>query len=101
MEKFSARRLTLNVYKTKKVSGEKIFAYVCVCIPLVGFLLFSLFPLAISFASMFTNMEYYDISTMTWNQFDTFKIVFSDTEFYKSILVTLLLSTSQFISLTI
>lgn len=101
MEKFSARRLTLNVYKTKKVSGEKIFAYVCVSIPLVGFLLFSLFPLAISFASMFTNMEYYDISTMTWNQFDTFKIVFSDTEFYKSILVTLLLSTSQFISLTI
>ena len=72
-----------------------------VSLPLIGFILFSLVPLAISFISMFTTMEYYDLSTMTWNEFETFKIVFSDQDLYKSLLVTVMLASSQFISLTV
>ena len=101
MERITAGRLTLDLHRKKKFSGEKAFAYVCVSLPLIGFILFSLVPLAISFISMFTTMEYYDLSTMTWNEFETFKIVFSDQDLYKSLLVTVMLASSQFISLTV
>ena len=101
MERIAAGRLTLDLHRKKKFSGEKAFAYVCVSLPLIGFILFSLVPLAISFISMFTTMEYYDLSTMTWNEFETFKIVFSDQDLYKSLLVTVMLASSQFISLTV
>ena len=101
MERVAAGRISLDLHKKKNLSGEKIFAYVCVCIPIIGFILFSLVPLAISFISMFTTMEYYDLSTMTWNKFETFKVVFSDKDLYKSLLVTVMLASSQFISLTI
>lgn len=101
MERMAASGISLDLHKKKKISGEKIFAYVCVSIPIIGFILFSLVPLAISFISMFTSMEYYDLSTMTWNSFDTFKVVFSDEDLWKSLLVTVMLATSQFISLTI
>ena len=101
MERVATGRMSLDLHKKKKLSGEKIFAYVCVCIPIIGFILFSLVPLAISFISMFTTMEYYDLSTMTWNKIETFKVVFSDKDLYKSLLVTVMLASSQFISLTI
>lgn len=101
MEKFATNSLTLDLHKKKKFSGEKLFAYICVCLPLLGFTLFSIVPLCISFTTMFTTMEYYDMNSMTWNNFETFKIVLSDGDFYKSILVTLMLSLSQLISLIV
>ena len=100
MKRF-ASAVSLDLPRKKKFSYEKAFAYTCVAIPLIGFLLFSLFPLAISFISMFNSMEYYDLESMSWNSFENFKVVLSDATFYKSIAVTLLLACSQFISLFI
>ena len=53
MERIAASGISLDLHKKKKISGERIFAYVCVSIPIIGFILFSLVPLAISFISMF------------------------------------------------
>ncbi len=101
MMKRFASAVSLDLPRKKKFSYEKAFAYTCVAIPLIGFLLFSFVPLAISFISMFNSMEYYDLESMTWNSFENFKVVLSDATFYKSIAVTLLLACSQFISLFI
>ncbi len=101
MEKFASHGLTPDLHAKKRVDGEKIFAYICVCIPLFGFTMFSVVPLLISLISTFTTMEYYDLNTMTWNNFETFKVVLSDDDFWKSLLVTLMLSMSQLISLIV
>ena len=65
MERIAASGISLDLHKKKKISGEKLFAYVCVSIPIIGFILFSLVPLAISFISMFTSMEYHAPRTLT------------------------------------
>lgn len=88
-------------YRQKKLSGEKISAYIYVFIPLLGYLFFTIFPLVISFIIQFCSMDYYDLSTLQWNNFENFKVVFSDPDFYLSIGVSFTLMTSQFISLLI
>lgn len=80
---------------------EKIAIYFCISIPLVGFVLFSLTPMAISFAMQFTSMIGFDLSSMKWNYFENFKYVLSDPTFYLSLRVTLFLALSQIISLAI
>lgn len=87
--------------KKRKVTGEKVFAYFAVIIPILGFVIFSGFPIAISFISMFCDMDYFNLSTLTWNSFDNFKEVFTDPLFYKSLLITLWVASSQLISLAI
>ena len=80
---------------------EKVLTYVCVLIPLIGFVLFSLVPMIISFVMQFTKMEGFDLATMQWNFFENFLFVFTDKTFYLSIGVTLVLALSQLISLCI
>ena len=46
MERIAASGISLDLHKKKKISGEKIFAYVCVSIPIIGFILFSVVPRA-------------------------------------------------------
>lgn len=85
--------------KKKRISREAMAAYVFISIPLIGYLIFSVFPIMISFCMQFTSMTGFDLSTMEWNHFENFKRVFTDKEFYLSLGVTFLLSLSQLVSL--
>ena len=58
-------------------------------LPLVGIVIFSAFPIGISFAAMFTSMTNNDLATMTWNNFANFTKVFTDPVFWHSIKITL------------
>lgn len=82
----------------------KPLSWVClviVFIPIVAYFVFNGFPVALSFISMFTEMDNNDLSTMQWNGFENFVNVFQDERFWKSWGVTLILATSQFVTLLI
>lgn len=82
----------------------KPLSWVCliiVFIPIVAYFVFNGFPVALSFISMFTDMDNNDLSTMRWNGFENFANVFHDERFWKSWGVTLILATSQFVTLLI
>lgn len=84
----------------KKIfTKNNLFCWFGVSIPLIGFLVFSGFPLIISLASMFSSMEYNAIDTMKWNNFQNFVDAFSDPRVWKSVQVTLILTCAQFVSL--
>lgn len=80
---------------------EAAFGFAVTLIPLIGFMFFSLPPILISFFTMFTNMQGFQLNTAEWNNFQNFKDVLSDRLFGKSLLLTLVLWTSQLISLVI
>ena len=52
----------------KKFNKIYLFCWIGASIPLLGFLLFSGFPLVISFLAMFSDMERNNIDTMQWNE---------------------------------
>lgn len=83
----------------RKIPKEMLFAYLFVSIPIIGYVVFTLIPIIISFIMQFTSMDGFDVSTMKWNNFENFKYVFHDKDFWLSISVTLLLSVNQLISL--
>ncbi len=88
----------------KRKAKWKPFSWVClaiVFIPIVAYFVFNGFPVALSFISMFTDMDNNDISTMQWNGFQNFANVFQDERFWKSWGVTLILATSQIVTLII
>lgn len=88
--------------KKKSVwSREAIIALIIVIIPLAGWLFFNAFSVAVSFELLFTDINGYDLSTVTWNGFKNFRIVFSDARFYKSVGITLWIASAQLISLAI
>ena len=69
--------------------------------PIIAYFLFNGFPVVLSFISMFTDMQANDITTMEWNGFDNFRQVFTDPKFWGSWKSTLILATSQIITLLI
>lgn len=87
------------VCNKKRMSKEAKWAYLFVGIPILGWVVFSLTPLIISFIIQFTSMNGFDLGTMKWNGVENFKRVFTDSNFYLSIGVTLFISLSQFMSL--
>jgi len=87
----------------RKIKWKPI-SWIClaiVFIPIIAYFLFNGFPVVLSFISMFTDMDNNDLSTMEWNGFQNFAKVFSDERFWKSWGVTLVLATSQFVTLLI
>ena len=89
-------------FKKKHVwTKETIFALVVVLIPIIGYVVFNGFPVALSFGLLFSNIEGFDISTMTWNNFANFTTVFSDDRFWKSIWITLWIASTQLVTLAI
>lgn len=87
--------------KSIKRKKEAVFGLAVVLIPLIGYLIFHLVPLAISFCMMFVDMKGYQVDTMTWNNFENFKIVFTDSKFWLSLRNTAGLLLGQFVSLGI
>lgn len=88
----------------KRKNKWKPISWIClaiVFIPIIAYFIFNGFPVILSFISMFTNMENNDLTTMEWNGFQNFVNVFQDTRFWKSWGVTLILATSQFVTLLI
>lgn len=80
---------------------EEIYATCFALIPLIGFVLFSLFPTLLAFVTMFTSMQGYRFSTMKWNSFANFEQAFTDTRFLKSLGVTAYVSTAHLIGLIV
>lgn len=90
-----------NLPQKRKIDKEAVFGYISIIIPLFGFVFFSGFPLVISFIVQFCDIDYFDLTSLTWNNFATFKAVFSDDLFFKSIYVTLWVASAQLVSLGI
>lgn len=80
---------------------EAVFGLIAAGIPLIGYLLFQLTPLVISFVTMFVDMKGYQLDTMVWNNFENFKTVVTDGTFWLSLRNTAVLLLAQFVSLLI
>ena len=90
-----------------------VIACIMAIIPLIGFILFSIFPLVISFLALFCNVDLYDLSNIKWNNCEGFQSVFVPghafdlfgfdvaTYFYKACGITLWVASTQFITLAI
>ena len=83
----------------KKWSATAWLCFGVALIPIVSFIIFSGLPVMLSFISMFVTMDYNMLDTMEWNNFENFRTVFTDGTFWQSWKVTLILATTQFISL--
>ncbi len=102
-------------YRLYKERWDKhaVMALIMAIIPLIGFVIFSIFPLVISFIALFCNVDLYDLSNIQWNHFEGFKSVFIPghafnlfqfdvaTYFYKSIGITLWVASTQLVTLLI
>lgn len=91
------------VVPKRKIKWKPI-SYLClavVFIPIVAYFVFNGFPVVLSFVSMFTDMNANDITTMQWNNFENFKLVFTDAKFWLSWRTTLILATAQIVTLFI
>lgn len=91
---------------------EGTYSYVFAVLPILGFLIFSIFPIIISVVAMFCDVNLYNLSEISWNNFEGFRLVFNQsysasvpvhvTElFVHSIGITLWIASAQFISLAI
>ena len=91
-------------YKRRKLGAHarrSLYGFVTAAIPLVGYLIFSGFPVVISFIIQFADMDRFDLDSLKWNNFANFSAVFTDGRFWHSIAITLWLLATQFVSLFI
>ena len=87
--------------KKKAFKKEWLICIICVSLPFIGYIIFNAFPIGISLASMFTDIDHNQISTMSWNAFAHFKTFFSDAKYLHALGITLWLTCAQFVSLLI
>ncbi len=87
--------------KKRKFRAESAVGLAGALIPIIGFIFFNFFPIVVSFLAMFCDMEYYDLGSMKWNNFQNFINVFRDARFYKSLGITFWIASAQFVSLAI
>lgn len=99
--------------RRRKWRKEHYFALAVACVPLLGFIVFNGFPLVISFIGLFCNVDLYDLTNIQWNNFEGFKSVFIPGHanelfyfdvakyFYKAVLITIWLASTQLITLGI
>ncbi|MDR3318026.1 MAG: sugar ABC transporter permease, partial [Clostridiales bacterium] len=87
--------------KPKRISKEGFYGTLFAAIPLAGILFFTLIPAAVSLATVFFDMRGSSFDTMTWNNFANFETVFTDTQFYHSLLINLYATVGSMISLVI
>ena len=87
--------------KSNTLRAEGRFGLTVALIPLIGYLLLQLVPLCVAISTMFVDMKGYQLNTMQWNHFATFKEVLADEKFWVSLTRTLGLLMTQFVSLFI
>lgn len=108
----NAERTAKKTKKRRWSRSQKIAVTVAI-LPLIGFVIFSGFPLIISFIGLFCNVDLYDLSNIQWNNFEGFKSVFIPGHafalfyfdvakyFYKAVVITLWIASTQLITLLI
>ena len=87
--------------KKKAFKKEWLICIICVSLPFIGYVIFNAFPIGISLASMFTDIDHNQISTMSWNDFAHFKTFFRDAKYLHALGITLWLTCAQFVSLLV
>ncbi len=103
---------TVEKKKKRARIAEGTYSYVFALLPLIGFFIFSIFPIIISIIAMFCDVNLYDISDISWNNFEGFKLVFSRSYsdsvpvhvnelFTHSIGITLWIASTQLVTLAI
>ena len=60
---------------------ESTVGLIATLIPILGFVFFNFFPIIVSFVAMFCDMQFYDLGSMKWNNFQNFVEVFHDPRF--------------------
>lgn len=99
--------------KKRKWTVEAVIALILALIPLIGFVVFSGFPLVISLIALFCDVDLYQLGNFTWNSFEGFKVVFLPEYsiatyglnmapyFYKAIGITVWIASVQLVTLLI
>lgn len=82
---------------------EARLGLIFVLIPLCAWTFFEGFPVVMSFAAMFGDIKNYNIITFTWNNFESFKFLFSNSQsaFWTALGNTLFVTSAQFVSLAV
>lgn len=96
-----------------KWNKEAVIGLILALIPMVGFLIFNGFPFVISFLALFCDVDLYELGGFSWNNFEGFKVIFSDGYslssyglnmahyFFKACGITLWIACTQFVTLVI
>ena len=71
--------------KKKKKLLHNLSCWAMGGLPILGFMLFGLIPIVISFGLSFTELHRYNFSTATWTGFSNFGFIFSDPLFWRAI----------------
>ena len=98
--------------KKTKVHSDTVLAWIFSLVPLLGFVLFSVFPIIISGIAMFTDMDIYAFESFKWNAYEGFRLVFDadysalqtvdvHSLFMHSIGITVWIASAQLITLAI
>ncbi len=87
--------------KKKRLTSEEVWGTVFAVIPLLGLVFFSLAPMVISLISVFFDMRGFSFSNLEWNSFRHFKDLASDGMFWRSIGISLYLTSAQVVSLIV
>ncbi len=88
--------------KKKKINKEEIWGTALASIPLIGFFIFGVIPLAMAIAMGFLDFsatQGWSFSGATWGGFENFAYVLKDKLFWQSVGNTLIFGSSTFISL--
>lgn len=78
------------IAKTKKARKQDLQGTLMILLPMVGFIVFSLFPIALCFITSFNHLIGIDISQMTWVGFENYIRVFQMSDFRNAVVNTLL-----------
>lgn len=87
--------------KRKKWRPVQWMCFGIALVPIISFIVFSGVPVVLSFISMFTDMDYNDLTTIRWNDYANFINVFQDSRFWKSWGTTFWLASAQVVTLLI
>ena len=87
--------------KKRRITSEEIWGTAFAAIPVLGLLLFSLVPMAISLVSVFFDMRGVSFTSLEWNSFRHFKDLAADGMFWRSIGISVYLTSAQVISLLV
>lgn len=87
--------------KNNTKAYETTCGWVMSSLPVLGFIIFGLIPMALALYMAFCQMHYYDLSTISWVGFTNFEEVLADSGFWDSCANTLIYTISLPICLAI
>lgn len=99
--------------KRSKWNKEAVIGLILALIPIIGFLIFNGLPFIISVLALFSDVDLYQLGSFSWNNFEGFKVIFSDGYslpsyglnmayyFRKACLITLWVASTQIVTLLI